>query len=170
MIHVLNYPGFDRTTTVDGAAPVHTRSGLATADIRFGQGCHMAQPGGGVTTHAATTYTTSVKSSRQDKTTASAARAVGVYGGIIVALGLGILEPPLAVLMAITPLLRKVSAGEQTTQPNAFTDLLDGAVTPIVGEGLVPVAVHAVPSVLGRGLRFLTGGAQSIWADAQALV
>lgn len=69
-------------------------------------------------------------------------RSIGFYGGIAVAVGVGMIEPPLALFIAAVPLI-KMATNSRAPQPLTWLgQLLDGAAKPVGGdaEGTIRLA------------------------------
>jgi hypothetical protein len=71
-------------------------------------------------------------------------RSVGYFGGLAVAVGLGMIEPPLAVFVAAVPLFKVLTNTALPTWVRAVGEVLEGAAKPVGGdaEGVVQVPDH----------------------------
>jgi hypothetical protein len=99
-------------------------------------------------------------------------RSLGFYGGIALAVALGLMDPPGGLLMGITPLLRTM-VQPHTPAEGALTHVFEGAAQPLGIEAVTPVATQLAGPVIQRSLRTLAGRTlaevRSMWADAQAM-
>jgi len=73
---------------------------------------------------------------------------VGFYGGIAAALALGMVEPPLAAVIAVMPLVKIVSNGEDVPVPVRWiARLMKGATKPVGSDGQGTIRVRAAERV-----------------------
>ena len=87
-------------------------------------------------------------------------RSVGYFGGIAAALGLGLIEPPLAVFIAAVPLFKVLTNSALPLAVRAVGEVLEGAAQPVGSdaEGVVQLSDHRqsatkVVSLPARGAR-----------------
>ncbi len=69
-------------------------------------------------------------------------RSVGYFGGIALAVGVGLLEPPLAIAIAAIPFVKMLDR-RGVPRPGRFVaEVLDGAMQPVgsTGEGTVRIS------------------------------
>ncbi len=101
-------------------------------------------------------------------------RSVGYYGGIALAVGAGMIEPPLAVFIAIIPFLKLLNRPNAPLPVRLVSQVLDGASKPVGGDSEATItrvsnrpvgSQRALGGIAGR----LTEGTRGILADAQRL-
>lgn len=104
--------------------------------------------------------------------TGEAMRSVGFYGGIALAVALGVMDPPAAMVVSVSRLLKTI-VQPHAPADSAMTQLLEGAATPFGFDAVVPVATQVARPLAGRGVRSLVGQAlaeaHGIWAEANEL-
>ncbi|HEX3594607.1 MAG TPA: hypothetical protein VGL81_28270 [Polyangiaceae bacterium] len=61
-------------------------------------------------------------------------RAVGFYGGIVAAVAFDLIAPPLALFVAIVPLLKLLKRKDATVVEKAVAAVLEGASKPVGGD------------------------------------
>jgi hypothetical protein len=61
-------------------------------------------------------------------------RALGYYGGIGVAVAMGMVEPPLAVFIAAVPLFKMLNRPQGAKPTRVVAEILEGAATPVGGS------------------------------------
>jgi hypothetical protein len=68
-------------------------------------------------------------------------RSVGYYGGLAVAVGMGLIEPPLALFIAAVPVYKALTNSRLPRSVRAIGEVLEGAAKPVGGdaEGVVQV-------------------------------
>lgn len=101
-------------------------------------------------------------------------RSVGYYGGIALAVGAGMIEPPLAVFIAVIPFLKLLNRPNAPLPARLISQVLDGASKPVGGDSeatITRVSDRPVSSrrVLGGVTGRLAEGTRGILADAQRL-
>jgi hypothetical protein len=66
-------------------------------------------------------------------------RSVGYYGGLAVAVGMGLIEPPLALFIAAVPVYKALTNSRLPRSVRAIGEVLEGAAKPVGGdaEGVV---------------------------------
>ncbi len=101
-------------------------------------------------------------------------RSVGYYGGIALAVGAGMIEPPLAVFIAVIPFLKLLNRPNAPLPARLISQVLDGASKPVGGDSeatITRVSDRPVGSrrVLGGVTGRLAEGTRGILADAQRL-
>ncbi len=101
-------------------------------------------------------------------------RSVGYYGGIALAVGAGMIEPPLAVFIALIPFLKLLNRPNAPLPARLISQVLDGASKPVGGDSeatITRVSDRPVGSqrVLGGIGGRLAEGTRGILADAQRL-
>lgn len=97
-------------------------------------------------------------------------RSAGYYGGVALAIGLGLIEAPLGVFIAAIPLLKMLDHPNAPLPARMVSQFLDGAAKPVGGDA--ESTFQVVSSGDGHSPGLLTApvnGLKSIWRDAQAL-
>ncbi len=80
-------------------------------------------------------------------------RSVGYFGGLVAAVGLGIIEPPLAVFVAAVPLFRILTNSALPLYVRALGEVLEGAAKPVGGDAEGVIQVVGEPAVdVGAGV------------------
>jgi hypothetical protein len=96
-------------------------------------------------------------------------RAAGYYGGLGVALTLGIIEAPLGIFIAAVPLFKMLNRPDAPQGMWVAGEVLQGASTPIGGSASPVVRIRddhrpgGAPGALGR----LMSPLKEIWTEAQ---
>jgi len=69
-------------------------------------------------------------------------RSVGYFGGIAVAVGVGLLEPPLAIAIAAIPFVKMLDRRRVPLPGRFVAEVLDGAMQPVgsTGKGTVRIS------------------------------
>lgn len=62
-------------------------------------------------------------------------RTVGYYGGLALAVGFGMIEPPFGVFIAAVPFLKMLNRPNASRPVRLFSQLVDGASQPVGGDG-----------------------------------
>ena len=62
-------------------------------------------------------------------------RTVGYYGGLALAVGFGMIEPPFGVFIAAVPFFKMLNRPKASHPVRLFSQVLDGASQPIGGDG-----------------------------------
>ncbi len=101
-------------------------------------------------------------------------RSAGYYGGIGLAVAAGMIEPPLAVFVALIPFLKLLNRPTAPLPARLISQVLDGASKPVGGDSeatITRVSDRPVGSqrVLGGIAGRLADGTRGILADAQRL-
>lgn len=68
-------------------------------------------------------------------------RSVGYFGGLVAAVGLGMIEPPLALFIAAVPVFKILTNSVLPLSVRAVGELLEGAAKPVGGdaEGVIQI-------------------------------
>ena len=68
-------------------------------------------------------------------------RSVGYFGGLVAAVGLGIIEPPLALFIAAVPAFKILTNSALPRPVRAIGEVLEGAAKPVGGdaEGVIQI-------------------------------
>ncbi|HEY8291465.1 MAG TPA: hypothetical protein VIG44_03210 [Thermomicrobiales bacterium] len=66
-------------------------------------------------------------------------RAAGYYGGLALAVGFGMIEPPFGVFIAAVPLIKMLNRPKASHPVRLFSQVFDGASQPIGGDGEHPI-------------------------------
>jgi len=68
-------------------------------------------------------------------------RSVGYFGGLVAAVGLGVIEPPLALFIAAVPIFKILTNSALPRSVRAIGEVLEGAAKPVGGdaEGVIQV-------------------------------
>ncbi len=101
-------------------------------------------------------------------------RSAGYYGGIALAVAAGMIEPPLAVFVALIPFLKLLNRPNAPLPQRVISQVLDGASKPVGGDSeatITRVSDRPVGSqaLLGGITGRLAEGTRGILADAQRL-
>lgn len=62
-------------------------------------------------------------------------RAVGYYGGVALAVGFGMIEPPFGVFIAAVPFFKMLNRPNASQPVRLVSQMLDGASQPVGGDG-----------------------------------
>jgi len=62
-------------------------------------------------------------------------RTVGYYGGLALAVGFGMIEPPFGAFIAAVPFFKMLNRPKASQPVRLFSQVLDGASQPIGGDG-----------------------------------
>ncbi|MDQ6831772.1 MAG: hypothetical protein M3008_00105 [Chloroflexota bacterium] len=62
-------------------------------------------------------------------------RAVGYYGGLALAVGFGMIEPPFGVFIAAVPFFKMLNRPKSSRPVRLFSQVIDGASQPVGGDG-----------------------------------
>ena len=87
--------------------------------------------------------------------------AIGYYGGIGLALALEAIEPPLALFIAAIPLLKMLNSPAASWPARLVSQLLQGMIKPVGGDGDSAIQLSTPDVPLERGL--------TIWQEARAV-
>jgi len=71
-------------------------------------------------------------------------RAVGYYGGLGLAVGFGMIEPPFGLFVAAVPLFKMLNRPQASRPIRLISQVIDGASQPVGGDG--DHAIKLVPS------------------------
>ena len=79
-------------------------------------------------------------------------RAVGYYGGLGLAVGFGMIEPPFGLFIAAVPLFKMLNRPKASRPVRLLSQIMDGASQPVGGDGdpaikLVTSGNRAAPSI-----------------------
>ena len=79
-------------------------------------------------------------------------RAIGYYGGLGLAVGFGMIEPPFGLFIAAVPLFKMLNRPKASRPVRLISQIIDGASQPVGGDGdhaikLVTPEDRAVPSI-----------------------
>jgi len=99
-------------------------------------------------------------------------RSAGYYGGIALAIALGLIEPPLGIFIAAVPFLKMLNRPNSTLPTRTISQFLDGAAKPVGGDSdavIKAVSGTAQPGQRGMMASRIRQEAASIWSEAQAL-
>jgi hypothetical protein len=68
-------------------------------------------------------------------------RSVGYFGGLVAAVGLGMIEPPLALFIAAVPVFKILTNSALPLSVRALGEILEGAAKPVGGdaEGVIQI-------------------------------
>lgn len=88
-------------------------------------------------------------------------RAVGYYGGLALAVGFGMIEPPFGVFIAAVPFFKMLNRPKSSRPVRLLSQVMDGASQPVGGDG-----DHAIRLVTPDTPR---AGATGIGAEARAI-
>lgn len=97
-------------------------------------------------------------------------RTVGYYGGLALAVGFGMIEPPFGVFIAAVPFFKMLNRPKASQPVRLVSQLLDGASQPVGGDGdysiklATPDSPRAGATGIGREAREL---ANTIGASRQ---
>ena len=80
-------------------------------------------------------------------------RSIGYYGGIGLAVGFGLIEPPLAIFIAAVPFLKMLNRPKAPLPARFVAQMLDGASKPVGGdsEATVELETKHVPGLPKEG-------------------
>jgi hypothetical protein len=81
-------------------------------------------------------------------------RSAGYYGGIAVALGLGMIEWPIAVFIGAIPVLKMLTRGDLPKRVQFVGHVFDGAAKPVGGDAEGTIRLTRTPA----GVRRVTAG------------
>jgi len=78
-------------------------------------------------------------------------RSIGYFGGIGVAVALGIIEPPLGLFIAAIPLVKMFNHPKLPLPVRVTSQLLDGAAKPVGGDAEATIQLNTpeVPATIG---------------------
>jgi hypothetical protein len=94
-------------------------------------------------------------------------KSVGYFGGVALAVGVGVIEAPIGIFIAAIPFVKMLDFPNAPLPIRAVSELLDGASKPVGGDSEATVRItRAGPT---RGLGTVGREARSIWADAKRL-
>ncbi|MCA1723608.1 MAG: hypothetical protein LC748_05015, partial [Thermomicrobia bacterium] len=81
-------------------------------------------------------------------------RAVGYYGGLALAVGFGMIEPPFGAFIAAVPFFKMLNRPKASQPVRLVSQLLDGASQPVGGDGdhSIRLATPDRPSSAGNGI------------------
>jgi len=88
-------------------------------------------------------------------------RTVGYYGGLALAVGFGMIEPPFGVFIAAVPFLKMLNRPKASHPVRLVSQVVDGAAQPIGGDG--DYSIRLVTPVTPRA------GAVGIGGEARAI-
>ncbi|MDQ2783473.1 MAG: hypothetical protein M3Y58_00530 [Chloroflexota bacterium] len=88
-------------------------------------------------------------------------RAVGYYGGLALAVGFGMIEPPFGVFIAAVPFFKMLNRPKASHPVRLVSQIMDGASQPVGGDG-DPVIKLMTPDTPNAG-------AVGIGAEARAI-
>jgi len=71
-------------------------------------------------------------------------RAIGYYGGLGLAVGFGMIEPPFGLFIAAVPLFKMLNRPQASRPVRLISQIMDGASQPVGGDG--DHAIKLVPS------------------------
>jgi hypothetical protein len=102
-------------------------------------------------------------------------KSIGYFGGIGLAVWMGMIEPPLGLFIASIPLVKLLNRPRATRPEQAVFGLVDGAAKPVGGDSEGVVRFSEQAQWTGRWFGF--GGlfdrigdeARTIWVEAQHL-
>lgn len=82
-------------------------------------------------------------------------RAIGYYGGLGLAVGFGMIEPPFGLFIAAVPLFKMLNRPKASRPVRLFSQIMDGASQPVGGDGdpaikLVTSENRAATSIAGE--------------------
>ncbi len=82
-------------------------------------------------------------------------RAVGYYGGLGLAVGFGMIEPPFGLFIAAVPLFKMLNRPKSSRPVRLLSQIMDGASQPVGGDGdpaikLVTSEKRAETSIAGE--------------------
>jgi hypothetical protein len=86
-------------------------------------------------------------------------RSIGYYGGLALAVGAGVIEPPLAIFIGAVPVMKMFMNGALPTAVRFVGQIFDGAAQPVGGdaEGTIrlddPLPVGTRAAAARRGAR-----------------
>jgi hypothetical protein len=61
-------------------------------------------------------------------------RSLGYYGGVGIAVGIGLIDPPLGLFIAAVPFLKMLKAGRAPTPSQFIGQILEGVAKPVGGD------------------------------------
>ncbi|MDQ6833121.1 MAG: hypothetical protein M3008_06965 [Chloroflexota bacterium] len=82
-------------------------------------------------------------------------RAVGYYGGLGLAVGFGMIEPPFGIFIAAVPLFKMLNRPQASRPVRLVSQIMDGAAQPVGGDGdpaikLVATGDRVATSIVGE--------------------
>ncbi len=99
-------------------------------------------------------------------------QSIGYYGGIALAVAIGMIELPAAVFIASVPFMKMLKSPTAPLPVRAIADTLEGASKPVGGDGNAVIRIADRPPGSGSALFGNVTGrigreAESIWRDAR---
>ena len=70
-------------------------------------------------------------------------RTIGYYGGIVLAVGFELIEPPVGIFIACIPLIKMLSRPKLAQPVRFVSEVLQGAAIPLNGDAEASVRVHS---------------------------
>ncbi|HZT98002.1 MAG TPA: hypothetical protein VFB34_14315 [Chloroflexota bacterium] len=99
-------------------------------------------------------------------------KALGYYGGLGLAIGFGLLEPPIAVFIAAVPFFKMLNRPDASQIAWTAGEILDGAATPVGGSSSPVIRTHDARQRATKPLRLpggLTRSLTAVWRDAERI-